>query len=172
VRKLSWHIIVQDWILVKSSMHLEMRLESAVRSAGQGVFSVQEDHSEIGNLMQQVISRSLLASLKQANFTRYRLILNQQHVRLRGFENQSLDDVLGVVPETDPCEDVLSKFLIQNGFRKFDEWDSMGWSPLCYASVKGDVSLLNALVAARADPNQKTRRKRPEASIDRRCPVP
>ena len=46
----------------------------------------------------------------------------------------------------------------QNGFQNPFDYDSAGWSPMCYACMKGDVSLVAALLKQRVDPNEKIKK--------------
>lgn len=52
--------------------------------------------------------------------------------------------------------EVVSQFLRENHFKHFEERDSSGWSPMCYAAMRGDVKILKALLAKKGNPNDKT----------------
>lgn len=52
-------------------------------------------------------------------------------------------------------------FLEQNGFQNIKEVDQNGWSPLCYAVLRGDPQIVRSLVADAADPNTKTKKAHP-----------
>ena len=59
---------------------------------------------------------------------------------------------------------VRSGLRYQNGFRKASEYDSAGWSPMCYAAMNGDPVLMKALLED-GNPNEKTKAARPEAGM-------
>ena len=65
----------------------------------------------------------------------------------------------------------LAKFLYQNGFQHALEHDQAGWSTLCYAAVRGDPILIEALLERQADPNDKITRAQPQLGIDKGTPV-
>ena len=52
--------------------------------------------------------------------------------------------------------EVVSQFLRENHFKHFEERDSSGCSPMCYAAMRGDVKILKALLAKKGNPNDKT----------------
>ena len=53
--------------------------------------------------------------------------------------------------------DIVQDFLRQNGFRHLTDVDSAGWSPMCYAALSGSASVVAALLAQGANPNDATR---------------
>lgn len=55
-----------------------------------------------------------------------------------------------VTEEIDMTE--VIKLLIENGINVNNQ-DKIGWTPLFYASVKGDIKLFNTLIELKADPN-------------------
>lgn len=67
--------------------------------------------------------------------------------------------------------EILGNFLLQNGFKDAFASDSAGWSPLCYASMKGDAALISALLGVKCDPNEKTKKPRSEINMDKHSPV-
>ena len=52
----------------------------------------------------------------------------------------------------------VPRFMYENGFNNVLEVDQAGWSPLCYAALRGDPLVIEALLAKRADPNDCTSR--------------
>ncbi|CAE7250666.1 rep, partial [Symbiodinium pilosum] len=52
----------------------------------------------------------------------------------------------------------LARFLHQMGFSHAADRDAWGFSPACYAAVRGDPDLLEALLRHRADPNDRVRK--------------
>ena len=53
----------------------------------------------------------------------------------------------------------LGGFLLRFSFQAFTS-DAAGWSPLCYASMKGDAAVISALLEVKCDPNEKTKKPR------------
>ncbi|CAE7818593.1 btbd11b [Symbiodinium sp. CCMP2592] len=163
---------VPDCILVKSPVHLEMKVETSVKSAGEGVFTVESDRLAIAPVLNNFFKSKLASLLKDGDFPKYRLLLNQQRARLRGLHVQSVEDL---VPSFDgtgsPGCNYTNRFLHQNGFQHLNECDAAGWTPICYAAVKGDPTIVQALLDARANPNDTTRKPRMDADIGKRTPV-
>ncbi|CAE7815365.1 ANKHD1 [Symbiodinium sp. CCMP2456] len=172
VRVLSRH--GGSWILVKSAKHQEITTPLTVDSPGDGQFSVDQDRAAVAPVLKSVLKSKLLMHLVQGDFVNYRILLNQQNARLRGLPTDSNDDL---VPGFEPpshagkAETVLAKFLYQNGFKNPLERDKAGWSTLCYAAVRGDPDLLQALLSCRANPNDKITRAQPQLGIDKGTPV-
>ena len=99
----------------------------------------------------------------------YRVLLNYQAVYLRGlpvapdYEPLPGFEVSGSQPDSEFLQ--VAKFLYQNGFAKVREKDPAGWSPLHYAALRGDVSLMAGMLAQRADPNAQTRSDQPRVGV-------
>ena len=53
---------------------------------------------------------------------------------------------------------VVQQFLVENGFEKVLQRDRAGWSPLLYAALHGNPTLVEALLVHRADPNDSIRK--------------
>lgn len=81
-----------------------------------------------------------------------------------------MEPIEDLIP-SEESQDVVEAFLFQNGFGRASEYDSCGWSPLCYAAMKGDAVLVEALLASAGNPNDKTRGARPEINLDTGTPV-
>ena len=62
-----------------------------------------------------------------------------------------------VTEEIDMTE--VIKLLIENGI-SVNRQNEIGWTPLFYASVKGDIKLFNTLIELKADPNIKDKNDR------------
>ena len=105
----------------------------------------------------------MLLRLRNYDLAGYRGLLNLQTVCLRGFprfqELELIPDFPGPAGSgSESSFDVVPRFFHQNGFLSVKEVDSMGWSPLHYAAIRGDTKLIQGLLALRANPNAKTRR--------------
>ena len=55
---------------------------------------------------------------------------------------------------SDPC----LQFLYENGFNNINEVDRAGWSPFCYAAMRGDPVLVQSFLAKKANPNEVTKK--------------
>ena len=98
----------------------------------------------------------------------YRLVLNLQGVYLSGLPAETLHEPVpgfSMNTETDSVSMAVASFLFQNGFASVRQRDRAGWSPLHYASLRGDPTLIQGLLDQRADPNCKTRRDQPRVGI-------
>ncbi|CAE7572065.1 dtd2 [Symbiodinium sp. CCMP2592] len=148
----------------------EITTPLTVDSPGDGQFSVEQDRAAVAPVLKSVLKSKLLMHLVEGDFVNYRILLNQQNARLRGLPAESNDDL---VPGFEPpshagkAETALAKFLYQNGFKHPLERDKAGWSTLCYASVRGDPDLVQALLSCRANPNDKITRAQPQLGIDK-----
>eukprot|EP00490_Sorites_sp_Unknown_P008815 CAMPEP_0114691096 /NCGR_PEP_ID=MMETSP0191-20121206/66433_1 /TAXON_ID=126664 /ORGANISM="Sorites sp." /LENGTH=452 /DNA_ID=CAMNT_0001981831 /DNA_START=373 /DNA_END=1731 /DNA_ORIENTATION=+ len=160
------------WIVVKSAMHQELKLSPLTNSSpGEGHFTVESDRGRVAGLLQRFLEKKLLACLKIGDIPHYRLLLNKQKAFLRNLPADAIEDLVpGFEPESQGSL-ALSYFLHQNGFRTPLEYDSAGWSPLCYACVKGDAVVIKSLLEQQADPNTKTKKARGEVNIDKHSPV-
>ncbi|CAL1134353.1 unnamed protein product [Cladocopium goreaui] len=159
----------ESWIQVKGPNDLQLVLGAiaSIRAGsgpvGEGAFTVPEDRLKLGQVLMKALKRKLLWLLKAQDLPGFRFLLNQQAFVFRGldcklfeplpgFENNHVD--LDVSP-------LVAKFFYQNGFRSIWEVDSAGFSPLHYAALNGDPSLVQGLLMLQADPNQGTRKAHP-----------
>ncbi|CAK9008699.1 unnamed protein product [Durusdinium trenchii] len=153
-----------SWIMVKSGMHQELRVSPLTNcSPGEGMFTVESDRERIAVVLERFWKRKLLSCLESMDLSNYRFLLNQQSSLLRGLPVKPLEDM---VPGFEG-DDVLERFLYQNGFRNHVEYDRDGWSPMCYACMNGNPSLIAALLKRGVSPNAKTRKGRPEINVDK-----
>ena len=124
--------------------------------------------------LSQAVRNQLLSYLRQGEFTKYRVLLNLQKVYL-GQMDAGLELVPGFNPpggwDSNPQELALMRFLFQTGFAGPLEHDATGWSPLCYATLRGDATLVAALLEKRASPNDRTRRSNPDLYLAAQVPV-
>ena len=147
-----------SWILIQSSTSMEVvgAVTSFVTgSVGSGEFSVESDKEKITPVMQAIVKRKLILSLRAGDLPSYRRHLNLQAVHLQGLNVEPI----GLVPGS---EDEMADFLHQNGLTKLSRRDRAGWWPLHYAALSGKVGLMKALLRHRADPNRRTLRDEPE----------
>ena len=74
-------------------------------------------------------------------------------------------------PASDPEAFIVARFLHDNCFKSVLERDSAGWSPLCYAVVKGDAFLVKALLKSKADPNDRLSKTSKKINLPKNMPV-
>ena len=138
-------------------------LRAGCGPVGEGIFTVPQDRLKLGPVLVATLRRRILSLLKAQDLPGYRALLNQQHLLLRGLDCDSLGPFLGFEEDL-TCLDSASlvmKFFHQNGFRNVWKTDSGGWSPLHYAALNGDPSLVEDLLKLQADPNQGSRKVHP-----------
>ncbi|CAE7458537.1 unnamed protein product [Symbiodinium natans] len=131
----------------------------------EGRFSVDLDRKRVANIVLQLIRRRLLLLLEQNNLTEYRFLYNQQSLLLKGSGVDCVElGIPGFSPESfpDPEELLMAKFMHQNGFSSLKQRDAAGWSPMCYAAMSGNASLVSALLRRNADANDRIRKAKPQ----------
>lgn len=124
---------------------------------GEGAFGRGEDKGKLCNVLTSLLKQLLLHHLIREDFLAYRSYLNLQSLFLRGFSVGSGVEAKMFQPMP-LSQGRVETFLQQNGFRKIMEVDQSGWSPLCYAVLRGDPQIVESLLAAHADPNDQTKR--------------
>ena len=98
----------------------------------------------------------------------YRFLLNEQVRIFRHLPIEPFDAIIPGFDTADVSKDVeVARFLYQMGFSHIAERDAGGFSPMCYAAVRGDPLLLEALLRQRADPNDRIWKTCPKLAISR-----
>lgn len=154
-------------IVVESATHITMATgyKANLIRPGEGMFSFNEDREAVARFLRTLIENKLTTYLKEGKLHKYRFLWSQQRVRLDGLPTEPIEHL---VPGFDakPGENVvLANFLYQNGFTNVNERDSNGWSPLLYAALGGNPVLIRQLLESAADPNDKTRKATPSATM-------
>lgn len=138
--------------------------ESMLAPPGEGVFSVASDKERVLKFMKSMLQTHLCSLLQTADLYRYRFLLNRYRTHLEAFSVQvaaasTRANVLapvepsGSAAESASLVSLLVPFLRENGFR--DVWRrEFGWTPVCFAALRGDPSILEALLHLRADVNE------------------
>lgn len=164
-----------SWIVVKSATHQELKLCPLTNcSAGDGEFTVESDRKRVAGVLQRFLKRRLLSCLELGDLPAYRLLLNKQRAFLRNLPAEPIEDVPGFHTSDTSDGDgatLLDRFLHQNGFKNALEYDSAGWSPLCYACMNGTPAVIKMLLEQKANPNSKTKKARAEVNTDKHSPV-
>ena len=94
----------------------------------------------------------------------HRFFLNQQYVRFRGCHIEHIERTMtGQTP--------LENFYLENRFTTWSQRDEAGWSPLCYAAVRGSPEVVLELLKHRADCSDCIRKGKAEAGLPSRMPV-
>jgi len=61
--------------------------------------------------------------------------------------------------------------MLKNGFRRISERDAAGWSPLCYAVLKGQVDIVKSLLKCRASCQDRTTKFKKDLNLSKNLPV-
>ena len=160
-----------SWILIRSRTELELiasPFASIGGSAGEGAFTLAEDKLQLAEVLRQALQRKLHLLLQKEDLEGYRVLLNLQHVHLRGFSVQPWRDLVPGFEdfgEKDPSSLRVSRFLHENGFSSVRDVDSRGWSPLHYAALAGDALVVESLLEQRADLHRVTQKDQPQAGV-------
>ena len=162
-------------IVVESATHQTLlpEFQSFLYSPGEGRFTVMADSHKVASIVVQLIWNKLLFCLREGDLHSYRFILNQQATRLRNLNIDPVDLAIpGFNPRHDPFAEpeafALERFMHQNGFGSVKQIDEAGWSPLCYAAIKGSSAVVSQLLRRRADANDCTRRSTIQAQIPKK----
>ena len=144
-------------------------------SPGEGDFTVEQDRLTIVPVVRQVLTQKVSQCLQEQDLPSYRVVLNAQAILCRGLPFKPItDSVPGFESSlhgsdaTDAGSLKVAHFLFQNGFQQVCEYDGMGWSPLCYAALKGDAALVKALLQSRADPNDEIKKGQPLLALQKK----
>lgn len=161
-------------LLIESPSHMFLMpaWKAMLDSHGDGEFTVDGDRKAVGDMLKTLVVRKLRTFLRSGDLHSYRFLLNQQHVRFWNSETEPHEGLLreGDCPETkDPP--VMSSFFYQNGFVSVADRDHAGWSPLCYAAVRGDTDLMKALLAKKANPDDCIWKGKGDAYLPKHCSV-
>jgi len=139
----------------------QVRLNSTWTSTflvpGDGQFTVDADREVVGQTLKEMVGRKLHALLVKGDLHGYRLLLNLQHVWLR---NSDIAPVPGFLArdESTKSDQIADDFLLQHGFSTVCEYDKAGWSPLCYAALRGNPEVVEALLSKRGSANEALRK--------------
>jgi len=165
----------ESWIIMKSAVNIELvhGAEASVGGGppGEGQFTRAEDLDQLAPVLAQAVRRKLYFLLRDQDFVSYRVLLNLQAVYLKGLRAEPcFEPVPDLGPPTEgistqPNTSIAMKFLYQHGFARVRESDRSGWSPLHYAALRGDSSLIKALLMERADPNSMTKGDQPRVGM-------
>lgn len=122
---------------------------------GKGVFTVDSDKGRVAPIVQALVKGKLEAYLIAGELHNYRLLWS---MREEIFEGLPLDakaaiPKLYVEPET---KDPALRFMSDLGFTRCNEVSELGWAPIHYAAVSGDIDVMKGLLALKADVSHAT----------------
>jgi len=143
------------WLVIRDETTAQAAiLRHFAHSPGEGTFTMSEDRAKIAPMLERMFLRKLLVLLQNGDMVKYRLLLNRENIIFRGLPHEPMESLPDV-----PLQGTLAeKFLQLNGFRHALERDSGGLSPLCYAAINGNPSVVEALLEQRADPMDMTKK--------------
>ncbi|CAE7233243.1 AKT5 [Symbiodinium natans] len=116
-----------------------------------------------------LIQKKLDALLKRQDFHSYRLLLNMRHIHLQMRMGEARKR--SAEPATaEEAEALLASFLQEipmgeNRFKRFSDRE-FGWTPTCFAALRGDAPLLKALLRRQANVNECVKAKELELHGD------
>ena len=151
-------------LMVESPKHLTVLpvWQSFLLSLGDGQFTMKQDLGVVGKLVKDVLTVRLHAFHTSGDMHSYRFFLNQQYVRFRGCP-------IELVKNAPAGQTTLEAFYKDNSLQWVKDRDKAGWSPLCYAAVRGDPNVVAALLEQRADPGDCIQKGKPEAGLQSGC---
>ena len=125
-----------------------------------GEFSFEEDREKVAAVLLQMLWSKLHRLLEKGSLPNFRFLLNIHQKYLEGMNVQPIEGLVpGFSTELDPSSDeesfVVARFLHDNLFSSISQRDEAGWSPICYAAIKGDTFLVKALLEKRANANER-----------------
>ena len=163
-----------SWIQVKGPNDLQL-ISGACASigagsgpVGEGAFTIPEDRSKLGPVLMKALKRKLLWLLKAEDLPGFRFWLNHQPFLFRGLDCNLFEPVPGSEQNHADLNfsPLLMKFFHQNGFCSICKMDGAGFSPLHYAALNGNPSLVQDLLTLQADPNQVTGKIHPDLGFE------
>ncbi|OLP93439.1 hypothetical protein AK812_SmicGene24659 [Symbiodinium microadriaticum] len=148
-------------VVIESAGHQSLVIPTQLHLAapGTGELTFEQDRPRIRRLVLQMIWKKLLYFLERGDLHSYRFLLNKQYACcLKGLDTKPLE---GLIPDFRPQSDpflspgscAVERFLHENGFCTVQDRDTAGWTPLCYAVMTGDASLVAALLEHGANSN-------------------
>ena len=154
-----------SWIKIQSPAALQIVSTAysflVTGSVGEGDFTVESDRALLAPVMRAIVKRKLMLSLQAGDLPAFRRHLSLQTVHLRGL---GLEPISVLPPRADAVsqDGKVEDFLHQNGLTHVSQRDSAGWWPLHYAAMSGKLTLIEALLQERADPNRRTAKDEPK----------
>jgi len=139
--------------VIESTQHWYVMtpFDSWLRPACMGQFTVESDRDKVQCLIAEMLRTKLVSCVKNSQLQTYRMVLNLQHVYMRktrlGIERTRSTKSLVVGDELQ-----LPHFMKQNGFESATEYQ-FGWSPACFAALRGHAQVMKELLAGRANVN-------------------
>eukprot|EP00438_Fugacium_kawagutii_P005700 Skav227830 [mRNA] locus=scaffold948:378224:380137:+ [translate_table: standard] len=164
----------EDGFMIKVQMAsnptLAMDLGGVGKPPGEGRFSVDSDRNRLAPVLQRLMWGKLHHLIFKGDFHNYRFMLNLQRHCFRGLEVEPWGNFVPnmsteIDPSTDPHGFVVARFLHENGFATLKERDKAGWSPMCYAVLRDDPFLIEALALKNADVNDSIRKAKNDAQL-------
>ena len=126
------------------------------KAPGRGMFAYPDDKRWIAPVMVRLVRHKLQYYLHIKDMHRYRFLMSVQHHYLDGLDVQLVENLIPgfrsrIHPQVDPFGFRTAQYLHQMAFYKVTQIDLAGWTPLCYAAVKGDLDVVKSLLYSRAD---------------------
>eukprot|EP00435_Cladocopium_sp_Y103_P064725 s980_g26.t1 len=158
-------------IEVHSAKHqfLSSPYEFCREPVGEGNFTITSDREVAAGVLHSMFTKRLQFHVKRKEFHSYRILLNLQYSQFRDLPSEPIEDVIpGFCTDDTADEKTLAfrKFMYQNGFEEVTSRDEAGWSPMCYAALRGDPAILQALMQRGASVQDTTTKATPKLFMD------
>jgi len=164
--------------VIESAQHWYVMtpFDSWLHPACMGHFSVEEDRDKVQHQISGLMRAKLVSCLENSQLHQYRMVLNMQHIYTR--KHVIVSDVPVMVPNLPRCRSTrelyvsesalqqLDDFLKENGFESPTD-RQFGWSPACFAALRGDTQVLNQLLAMKVSVNDKVKADEKDLNINK-----
>ena len=168
-------------ITIKTATHptLVFTPNGVCKPPGTGDFTLEEDRALVGQVVTQMFQMKL-QSFWSGDFHRYRFLLNLRCYYFQGLvspilispsKSLELESFHRTGTREDADDLTVARFLHDNHFQRVLERDSAGWTPLCYAVLLGNDTLVRDLISNRANPNDVITKRTKHAFLTKNLPV-
>ncbi|CAJ1405633.1 unnamed protein product [Effrenium voratum] len=123
--------------------------DSWLKPACMGEFTVEGDRDKVEHQVSGMLHSKLISLLENANLHGFRMVLNLKHIYLRRSQPGQFS-----AKDPESCKLKLADFMKENGFEKLSE-RQCGWSPACFAALRGDPHVLKEMLDMRVDVDER-----------------
>lgn len=144
-------------LMIESPKHMSMLAlrDTLFHPFGAGEFTIEGDRQVVGQILRDILELKLHNDLWKGNLLEYRFFMNRQDMLFQNCNLRYIPSPLRISSTLESLDDACHEFLHQNGFLNVTDRDRWGFSPLCYAVTKGSPELVKAMLAKKANPNDR-----------------
>lgn len=141
-------------VVIESPQHCYVMApyDSWLRPACLGHFTVERDRDKVHNVISGMLHAKLVSCLENSDLRTYRTVLNLQHVFMRTNGLSHVSHSCSSRELATQGQSLLPHFLKENRFEHIRD-QQFGWSPACYAALRGDAQVLKEILAAQGNIN-------------------